>query len=136
MEKGLGNAHPLPVALGKFADEPMRNIRDAAALNYLINLTLPFAARNALYFSKKLKIGKNRHIKIERHCFREVAQSPADFKRVFQCIIAADARRAAGLGEKTGKDAHGGCFPGAVWSEKPHNFPLLYRKRNILNAAG
>ena len=117
-QQGLGNAHPLPVALAEGIDAPAAHLADAGLLDGILDLSPQSISPQALCLAHESQILCRRLPQIERRLFRQIADPPLGLLRLLVDVIAGDPDCAAGGGQAAGHDVHCRGLAGAVGAQK------------------
>jgi hypothetical protein len=132
VDERLRQCHPLPIALGQFADELAVHRPQTAVFNDPGFPLPPPAAVQATRPSDKVEIGPHLHVRVERQNFRQVADELAHFVRLVADVFAAHRGVAKGRVEIRREEFHGGRFAGAIRTEQADYFPTLDVKRGFV----
>ena len=130
-QQGLGNTHPLLIALGKRGDPAAAHLFDSGALYGVLNLPLQFFSANSLGFPYKAQVFQRRFILIERRLLRQISDQPFGFFRLFENIITADPHMPFCGRETSGHDVHGGGLTCSVGAEKAVDLTAFYFNAQI-----
>ena len=134
-QNGLGQAHPLPVALGEVADQPLRLSVQVGQGQHLIQILFPPLRRQLFQLRAEPQILQHRHIGIQRRDLRQVAHALAGGFRLFQNVVALDEHVSLRGGQIAGHDVHGGGLSGAVGPQQAEYLPVLHGKAQVIHRA-
>ena len=132
-QQGLGNAHPLAVALGEGADELVPHRRQPRPLHGVLHLAAELRPPEALGRPYEPQVLLRRLPQVKGRLLREIAQQALGLPGFLQDVKAADADRPLRGGEAAGHDIHGGGFSGAVGSQQPVNMPVPEREGQVVH---
>ena len=96
---------------------------------------MAFAAggRRAFDLRHKVQVGLDRHFRVERRIFREIADPAPDLEALLKNIVPGDARGAVARRHVAGEDAHRGGLARAVRPQKSEDFTLLDGEGNCVH---
>ncbi len=128
MHQRVSQAHPLPVAFGKLADDSPAHFRQAALGDDGLDPLACAPTAQALEAGAEPQILLAPACRDERVVLRHVADAAAHFVRLGGNVQPRHAGRAGSRRNETGKNAHGGAFARAVGAEQADDFAALDRK--------
>src|SRR5580704_9725382 len=105
-----------------FEPAPLENVSEPLLAN---RTTKPLES------TAKPEILVDAHIGIKWAVLGHVPDPAPSFDRIPENILAANGRLAGSCRKESGQDAHGGGFPGPVWTEEPNYLTFIHLKRNI-----
>ena len=121
-QNGLGNAHPLPVALGQVPDEPVTDIGDLGQVHDPVHLL--GQVFHALGPGHKPQILPGRPVHVHRGLLREVPQVPLCRHGILENVYSVNAHLSGGGGKTSGENVHGGGFSRPVGPQKAVDLPI------------
>ncbi len=127
----LGDADPLPEALGELADDAIGDVGEVGLLDRQADLVGPALAIDAPQPGDELEVIVDRELAVELHRLGQVADVAAGVDRLFVDVETGDAGRAAGRRKVAGEDPHGGGFTGAVGAKEAQDFSFLDGEADI-----
>lgn len=125
-QQGLGNAHPLPVALGQVRDAPVGHRPNSGLPDHFFNLPRQPGPPQALGPAHKAQIFQRRLVHVEGRLLREIADEPLGLARLVKHVMAADADTALRGGQAPRHDIHGGGLARAVGPQKTVDLPAVH----------
>ena len=132
-QQSLGDAHPLPVALGQGGDGPAAHLRDPGLLHDSGNLLLQRLPLQALGTAHKAQVLLRRLAEVEGGLFGQVADAPFGLFGRFKHIIPVHLHMTAGGRQAAGHDVHGGGFSRPVGPQKAIYMALVDLKGQIVH---
>ena len=132
-QQGLGDAHPLAVALGQGGDAAVLHVLEPGLGDNLLDLEIQVRAPEAFGLSHEPEILQGRLVHVEGRLFREVADEGLGPAGLLKDIVAVDAHTARRGGETAGHDVHGGGFPRPIGAQKAVHMPLLDGEGEIVH---
>ena len=132
-QDGLGQAHPLPVALGQVPDQPGAHVLQMGQGQDLIQLVLPLVLGDLLQLRAEAEILLHRHVGIQGRDLRQVPDAGPGGLRLLQNIVALHQHLALRGGQIAGHDIHRGGFSGAVRPQKAEDLAVLHREAQVVH---
>ena len=131
---GLGQANPLTVAFGQFAEKLVLYVPDCAAIANDIDALPELSAGKAFQPSNERQVFCSTHLEIERRGFGEIANPSLDFERRFD-----DIKTGNGCSARTGRQEarqypHRGGLAGAIRSQKADDLASLDLERDVIHS--
>ena len=117
-DKRLRNAHALAIALGKVVNQPAAHIRKAGAFENFLQLRLALLHGHILRLGDEAQVFADRHIRIHRRNFRQIADAFLRRDGLFENIVPVDDHLALARRKAAGNDVHCGRFARAVRAEQ------------------
>ena len=131
-EDRLGEAHPLPVALGKVPDQPVPHGRQLGELHDLVHRVGPSGPGELLQLRCEGEVLQGRHVRIQGRLFGQVADAAPDRVRLLEQIVAVDGHAAVGHADVAGEYVHGGGLPGAVGAEESVDLAVVHGEAEMI----
>ncbi len=117
-DQGLGDAHPLAVALGQVLDQLLADLLDVGLLDGPLDLRLHVPAAQALGPGHEMQVFIDRLLHVQGRPLRQVAHQALGLPGLLKNVVAADLHLAGRGGQTSGHDVHGGGFSRAVWPQE------------------
>lgn len=130
-QQGLGDPHPLLIALGQGGDAAAGHTLDSGLTDHLVDLPLQFRPTQALGLSNEPQVLLRRLVHVERRLFREIADQPFGLLRLLKNVVAVNANGPLCGGQAAGHDVHGGGFPRAVGTKKAVDLSAVHSEAQI-----
>ena len=125
MNNGLGNSHPLLVALGKLADEFMFYLFQPTAFHGGLRCLLEIGFFDVTQLAAVVQVFADFQLLIKRRLFRQITDLLFGFCRLFQQVIAIDGDLPLMRGQYATKHFHGGGFACTIGAKQPQNITLF-----------
>ena len=132
--QGLGDAHPLAIALGKSPDEAVADLCDAGAFHDCVQLVCQLLFLQTLGFPYKGQVLQGSLIDIDRGLLRQVADESLGLLRLLQNVKITDLDKSLRGGETAGHNVHSGGFPGSVGSQKAVDMSVFNLEGQVIDS--
>ena len=123
-QQGLRNAHPLAVALGQVADQPLSHVGDAGLFHHRFDLPGAFLPPQALGPGHEAQIFLRRHIAVQGRQLGQIADVLLGLHGFLRHVVAVDEHFSLRGAQTAGHDVHGGGLSCAI---PPSNHRLTHR---------
>ncbi len=121
VDDGLRQPDALLVALGQLHAVPVRHVGDPRLAHHIVHPRRDLAPRNAFDAGDEIEIFPDRHVRVERRRFGQVAGTPLGFDGLLEHVMPGDHHRALRCGHVAGDDAHRRGLAGTVRSQEAEN---------------
>ena len=125
VEDGLGEAHPLAVALRELADEGVAHVAHPGLPDHVVDLPAAILGGDPLDLGAEAEEVQDRHVRVEGRGLRDVADPPLDLEGGLEDVVAPHPRGPVGGRQVAGEDAHRRGLPGPVGAQEAQDLPLL-----------
>ena len=132
-QQGLGQAHPLPVALGQVAQQPAPHAGDAGELHYPGRLLSPVPLGHLFQPGGKLQVLLRRHIQIQGRLLGQVADGLFGLLRLLGDAVAVHQDLPFRGAQVAGHQVHGGGFPRSIGAEESENLAVRHSKGQVVH---
>ena len=130
-QQGLGNPHPLAVALGQVPDQPRHYVCQTSPPGCLFHLCSPLAPLDPFELCGKGQILFDRHLGIEGRCLRQVPDAGFGCVGFLRQRVPFHRHCAAGGCKVSGDDVHDGGFACSIGAQQAIDLAILHGKRQI-----
>ena len=101
-QQGVGEAHPLAIALRERADELAAHVRQPALVQHLFDALPPIRAIQALDAGSEAEVFGNAHLQIQGAILRHVADATPCLHRLPEDVVAGNGGAARSGGDEAG----------------------------------
>ena len=132
-QNGLGQAHPLAVALGQVPDQPGAHLLQVGQSQHLVQLLLLLLSGDPLQLCAEGQILLHGHVRIQRRQFRQIPDTGLGSLRLLQNVVALHQDLTAGGGQITRHDIHRSGLSGAVWAQKAEDLAIFHGEAQMVH---
>ena len=135
-QQGGGNAHTLAIALGQVADQPLLHVfQTGAAGGALDAFQAGCLGADAFELRHKHQILPHRHVGVQRRLLGQIPDAGFCFPGFLHDVVTVDPDSAAGGGQISGDDVHGGGLAGAVGPQQTVNAAIFHGEADVIHRA-
>ena len=132
-QQGLGDAHPLAVALGQVADEPALHAGEHGEPGHPLQLLLPVPGGDPLQGGGEGEVLLHRHVGVEGRLLRQVADAALGRLGLLGHAVAVHQDLPLGGAQVAGHDVHGGGFSRPVGAQEAVGLASLHREAQVVH---